>query len=544
MNHRRHQRIAWFLVIVTAVSPSLALAQPPTEPREDKIDLSYVTPDGLLAAVLRPRRALTSPAMETLPVEVFSAAGRQEFGIDPLDIEQVILVLQPPAAGPPEVGVVVRLARPFALENLKPAGDPHLRKTELEGRPYYQSPHPATPGFYMPDDRTLLVAGDASLRKMLDNRRHSTDGALRTLLSQTDPRSDIRVVVAVAPNREAVATQVNTMPVPPQWAGFAKLPELIDWAELDAAFSGENYVRFQLVSATENDAADLQARIVQLLNIGRTMFLAQMASEMTGDDPVQQAMARYMERMTTRTFDMFRPQRDGNRVRIALQGDVGAQWATTGVAVALLLPALETAREAARRAQSVNNMKQLALAMQVYHDAHGTLPPRASYDEDGQPLLSWRVHVLPYLDQQALYLQFHLDEPWDSEHNRTLIERMPALYANPSANLAPGMASYLLPVGEGTVFEGREGVPFRKIFDGTSNTIVLVEVNEAAAGVWTKPEELNIRAEAPLTGLGAAHPGGFAAAFADGSVSSISSDIDPRAFLAMLTMAGREPVER
>ena len=91
----------------------------------------------------------------------------------------------------------------------------------------------------------------------------------------------------------------------------------------------------------------------------------------------------------------------------------GNDAATTGVVVALLLPAVQAVREAARRNQSTNNMKQLGLSMHIYHDLKKRFPPAAISDKNGKPLLSWRVAILPYLDENELYKQFHLDEPWD-----------------------------------------------------------------------------------------------------------------------------------
>ena len=95
--------------------------------------------------------------------------------------------------------------------------------------------------------------------------------------------------------------------------------------------------------------------------------------------------------------------------------------------VNLLFPAVGAAREAARRAQCTNNLKMLGLAMHNYLAAHNnTFPSPALPGKDGKPALSWRVALLPYLDQQSLYDRFHLDEPWDSPHNKALIKEMPA----------------------------------------------------------------------------------------------------------------------
>ena len=124
--------------------------------------------------------------------------------------------------------------------------------------------------------------------------------------------------------------------------------------------------------------------------------------------------------------------------------------AVSGILVALLLPGGASRREAARRSQSMNNMKNIMLALLNYESARKAFPAHANYSADGKPFLSWRVHVLPFnLEQQALYDQFHLDEPWDSEHNKTLIARMPEFYLDPSSGRLPAEGR--------TALLGREG---------------------------------------------------------------------------------------
>ncbi len=102
--------------------------------------------------------------------------------------------------------------------------------------------------------------------------------------------------------------------------------------------------------------------------------------------------------------------------------------------VALLLPAVQAARQAARRTVSMNNLKQIALAMLNYVEAKGAFPPAYIADKTtGKPLLSWRVAILPYLEREDLFKEFHLDEPWDSQHNKALIPRMPRVYRSPAS---------------------------------------------------------------------------------------------------------------
>jgi RNA polymerase sigma factor (sigma-70 family) len=86
---------------------------------------------------------------------------------------------------------------------------------------------------------------------------------------------------------------------------------------------------------------------------------------------------------------------------------------------------------AASERQVRNNLKQIGLAMHTYREAHGRFPAPAILGKDGKPLLSWRVAILPYIVEDGLYQSFKLDEPWDSPHNKRLLERMPGLYAPP-----------------------------------------------------------------------------------------------------------------
>src|SRR5438093_7201056 len=87
------------------------------------------------------------------------------------------------------------------------------------------------------------------------------------------------------------------------------------------------------------------------------------------------------------------------------------------------------ANEKEARQTSVNNLKQLALAMHNYHDTYGHLPPAALKNKKGKPLLSWRVALLPFVEEDKLYKEFRLDEPWDSAHNKKLLAKMPKLFA-------------------------------------------------------------------------------------------------------------------
>jgi hypothetical protein len=228
---------------------------------------------------------------------------------------------------------------------------------------------------------------------------------------------------------------------------------------------------------------------------------------------------------------------------------LGVSTATTGVAVALLLPAVQAAREAARRMQSANHIKEQIVALQNYHQAKGTLPPAFELGKDGNPLLSWRVAILPFLGQKELYNEFHLDEPWNSEHNKRLFEKMPRVFRSPNSSAKSGMTTYLGVGGPHGVLgrpqpSSNRGVAMSAITDGPSNTIAIIEANDALAVEWTKPVDWVPDASDPLKGLLGVRPSGFLAGFADGHIELIMKSIDPEMFRRGISRDDGQPFER
>ncbi len=195
---------------------------------------------------------------------------------------------------------------------------------------------------------------------------------------------------------------------------------------------------------------------------------------------------------------------------------------------AALGPVLRWAVASAARVQAGNNLHQLVLASHNYADTNGgTLPAVANFDKAGKPLLSWRVHLLPYLDEDKLYKEFHLDEPWDSDHNKKLIAKMPAVFRNSNRKLnEQGKTVFLAPTGKGTAWPGgAAGMRLPADFpDGLSNTILLILADDAHAVEWTKPEDLKIDPDKPHAGLGQ-RAGAFLVGLADGSAHPVKPTI-------------------
>ena len=227
-----------------------------------------------------------------------------------------------------------------------------------------------------------------------------------------------------------------------------------------------------------------------------------------------------------------------------------------GVLVALLLPAIETAREPARRAACRNNLKQIGLAMHAYHEKYGCFPPAYIPDENGKPMHSWRVLLLPFMEYKTLYNQYHFDEPWNGPHNMTLAELTLPEYRCPSdpSPPKPGITNYVMLVGPHAISDGPTGRRLADITDGTANTIMVVEVAGADIN-WLEPRDLDASkmtfkigspgrdSKPPIVDICSGHPSVANVLFCDGSVKSISKETDPKLLEAMTTIDGGETVD-
>ena len=226
------------------------------------------------------------------------------------------------------------------------------------------------------------------------------------------------------------------------------------------------------------------------------------------------------------------------------------------VSALLLLPALEQARSSARRLQCKNNLHRFGIALHNYHDDYGVFPPAVTRNESGQPMHSWRVLLLPYVDQIGLFSQYKLDEPWDSPHNRQLADQMPPIYRCPSHphhgdGSGRTLTSYVAVVGDESAWMEEGSRSLEDFGDHAASTVQLTEW----AGVqipWTEPRDLSV--EEARTPLGRrlapndwpGHPPredyfyeyepSWHVAFADGSVKAFGHSIEPDVWASLLRL--------
>jgi hypothetical protein len=215
---------------------------------------------------------------------------------------------------------------------------------------------------------------------------------------------------------------------------------------------------------------------------------------------------------------------------------------TVPVMMALLVPAVQKVREAAARTQKNNNLRQLAIAVHNYHGEKNKLPTGAICDKTGKPLLSWRVAMLPYIEQEELYKKFKLDEPWNSDHNKKLIPLMPKTFASvDDANPKPGHTHFRAFVGGGALFDWNQATTLARVADGTSNTLMIAEATDSVP--WSAPQELEYDPKGKLPRLGLPGSNRFSVAFADASIRSIRSSLREATLRALITRAGGEQID-
>jgi hypothetical protein len=225
------------------------------------------------------------------------------------------------------------------------------------------------------------------------------------------------------------------------------------------------------------------------------------------------------------------------------QAELDRAVAQLKVAEAALRRLQEAAEpDATARRKSQDNLKQIGLAFHNYHDTYTFLPGHAIFDKNtGKPLLSWRVAILPFIEQDDLYRQFKLNEPWDSEHNIKLLDQMPDVYKSPHAKDKATTTYYQVFTGKETPFFGQRGIRLTQIVDGTSNTFLVAEAAQAVP--WTKPADMPFDGKKELPKLGGVFKIGFTVLFADGSVRFFPRNLDPQILLALITHAGGEIID-
>ncbi len=218
--------------------------------------------------------------------------------------------------------------------------------------------------------------------------------------------------------------------------------------------------------------------------------------------------------------------------------------------VAVGLPIVQRVQATGLKNRSTRNLQKIATAMRLYEADYGCLPPPYVVDQNGRPVHSWRVLLLPYMGYEGIHADYDFSQPWDSTSNMLLIERMPDVYASPTNEDGMpnyGETNYMVVVGPGCAFRTNGSVKMSDISDGPDATLIVVEANVEAPVQWTNPQDLNVASmdfsvNGQYNSLGGSHPDGANVLMADDRVRFLPNDVPADYVEGMTTISGREVI--
>ena len=189
-----------------------------------------------------------------------------------------------------------------------------------------------------------------------------------------------------------------------------------------------------------------------------------------------------------------------------------------------------------RRARTMENMAKLGRALNAYADSYAGYPVTKVPGAAANPPMSWRVAILPLLGYEKLFKQYRPSEPWDSTANKQVLDQIPPEYQSPERQDAK--TNYLVPLGAEAAFGSGRRLNAGMFEDGPDYTLILVEVDDAHAVEWTRPDDLVVQVapgETVRSKFGSLRGDGFFAVLASGRVCRIKPDADELALKALFS---------
>jgi prepilin-type processing-associated H-X9-DG protein len=518
---------AAILACLAGRSGLLALDQPSSAPKGAlPPELEHVPADAAFFVSLRVADLWNSDAIKALrqQKEQELAEGLKKFekevGVGPGDMERATVVMSNFKSRGPVIFITT--TKPYDRAKILATTVPGAKAEKHAEQIFFVSDKDRAILFQ--SDRTYLAGSAEAIRAYLD-RPLPREGTLTTALKLAAQKH----TATGGFNVTAFAKEEGDR-LPPQMEAFKDILKArsATWT-VDFGETAKADLRLHFANEAEARRAEKPFRAaIDLLRAGLALGVPEAAHQ-----PGGASMGALLKRIDT-GLRSASPEHKGADLQLALTIKADA------AVVAELVEGVQRIRQSANVAVSANNLKQLALAMHNYHDTYGHFPPQAIYSKQGKPLLSWRVLLLPYLEQDNLYRQFKLDEAWDGPHNKGLLAQMPKVFADPAVESKDPMTVYQAFVGPGAFFEDKKGLPINEITDGTSNTLMIVEAANPVS--WTKPQDLPYDPNQPLPKLGGHRPGGFNAAFCDGSVRFLRQNIKESLLRDLITRNGGEVI--
>jgi beta-lactamase regulating signal transducer with metallopeptidase domain len=485
---------------------------------------------------------------------------RESWSLAPEDVKQMLLFWEgapqaPNQPGgsrlvPPPSGLVVLMVRAQDWKRLVPQNLGFEQEVQYDGQSY-RRPLAISPGqwcLYTPNDHTLVAAPEDLLRELIsdwnaaaprfpwdDCWKRVGKGHVMLGLESRWLRRRVAQGFHAGPGSSASTFLLDTIaPLLDKTQSYALAIDATGPVAVDVVAAANSEESTKPVADTAGALLTLARNVVQ----GQARDLRDQPKE------VREA-AEWALRAADALLAKARVEVTASSVRLSTRTALDFSEA-----VKLLGPVVRSANSGFARTRITNNLKQIGLAFHNYLAQNGHFPtPILHGGRSGKVPYSWRVALLPFVEEQELYNQYNFDEPWDGPNNRKLLDTMPGVYASPSFDGSTSSRTHaiyfvftsenaaLAPVGQGATSKP----PFvADITDGTSNTILAVEAKREIP--WTKPEDIPFDLKGPLPELGGLVPDGFNALFMDGSVRFISKSVKEHVLRALITRSGGEVV--
>ena len=363
--------------------------------------------------------------------------------------------------------------------------------------------------------------------------------------------AEIKVAVTI-PEPVRIMTRRGAIPLgmPDEIKGLVQFAATkVEWASASVSLHeilGEKPpknadVLLTLKTTAPRDAAQLRRLLEQAIEYGINFMRFQMDQDQSMGFQMPPLFFQFIKGL----LKTLLPEVEDDTLRFRLKADrfesQHAIVSVVGLGATLLLPATNASRESGRRMVCDLNLRQIGLALLNYENARGAFPPLYTVDENGKPLHSWRVLLLPFLDYNVFYKAIRLDEPWDSDHNSQFHDVIVGIYSCQSNPLCkPGNDCTYSAIAGGILVPGTEKartLDYLATNNGTSYTLALIEVKEPFC--WMDPtadvtlKDLGKGINAPDSRCGSFHPGGCMACFCDGSVRHLSQTMDTKTLQAL-----------
>ena len=525
---------SWFVCVVYVLVGSPIWAQEKWEP-------SLPASSEILWR-LEPAKIIRSEIGSSIPWEALNAVGSDSFGIDFTRLPSIYGSFEWSAPSSRDYAICFLLPRSVDIVSLNdqlygPVRSPESNKSvRLRSWNKWDISLVQTPERWM-------AGTQGSLKMMLKDQRLSH--RLGSYLQNS--RYPIAIVFDAKLLKGRVGNYLSFFSVnrSSELAGLLnEMSERLDFLEIYIGVERHLDVEIRWTCLSDSDAE----KMVELIERGWKLFLSyglELLNVSAVDKGVESrnAWRSYTERLGNSMDSVVISERKGSVITSKIER-VDELAGLIGVIKMSSVP-LATMYQMFPRPKSETNLETLAIALHSYEAVHRRIPARIVKDNSDRPLLSWRVLLLPYIGEEELYRQFHLNEPWDSEHNKKLLQRMPGIYGNPQADLPLGYTTYLAPHGmaerkDQTAWD-IEPLMMRQISDGLANTAAIVEVQPQSAVPWTKPEDFDLRERELLDFIGAPPVGGLIVML-DTTCYDFSRWKDKRKIKALLTVQGGEAV--